>query len=288
MCRFGVAGVVLLVGGLAEPTRSMRGWLIHDVRQRRISARELAGHTSLTGILRISPHLRLSVSGRRVPVLTPYRARRRLGSQQAQPDVAAISAAATSATVLRIPSVMIFAIFCKRAFFVAFIGVSFAIASCWSSWLTPLIMMLQLNATRNSNASPGNAGLSLPTVRPYYWAASVLEEDLDGLFFAFIVADLAGRILIQACGSQPQTAALMDNWINGLVRERARATPLHLDFSLVPGLGPLSGLELGLGFPLDPCSVLAAGLPFGLLRGDALCGLVRPGEELIQPCRPVV
>jgi hypothetical protein len=28
------------------------------------------------------------------------------------------------------------------------------------------------------------------------------EADLDGLFFAFIVANLAGRMLAQACGSE--------------------------------------------------------------------------------------
>jgi hypothetical protein len=47
------------------------------------------------------------------------RARYRISGRQAQPDVAA-SAAATSATVLRIPSVVIFTIFCKQAIFVTF------------------------------------------------------------------------------------------------------------------------------------------------------------------------
>ena len=53
------------------------------------------------------------------------------------------------------------------------------------------------------------------------------EADLDGLFFAFTMANLAGRILAQACGSEAQAVALVDNLINGLsgalVRERARA-----------------------------------------------------------------
>jgi hypothetical protein len=62
---------------------------------------------------------------------------------------------------------VIFAIFCNRAFFVTFIGASFAIPSCWSSWLNPLIMTLQPSATRSSNASPGNAGLNLPTTVYY-------------------------------------------------------------------------------------------------------------------------
>ena len=40
-----------------------------------LSAWELVCHASLTGALQVSRHLRLSASGRRVPVLTPYRAR---------------------------------------------------------------------------------------------------------------------------------------------------------------------------------------------------------------------
>jgi hypothetical protein len=37
------------------------------------------------------------------------------------------------------------------------------------------------------------------------------------------VANLAGRVLAHACGSEAQAVALMDNLINGLVRERAKA-----------------------------------------------------------------
>jgi hypothetical protein len=47
------------------------------------------------------------------------------------------------------------------------------------------------------------------------------EADLDGLFFAYTMANLAGRILAYACGSEAQAVALMDNLINGLARERA-------------------------------------------------------------------
>ena len=56
------------------------------------------------------------------------------------------------------------------------------------------------------------------------WPGSfrAFEADLDGLFFAFTMANLAGRILAYACGSEAQAVALMDNLINGLVRERAR------------------------------------------------------------------
>ena len=57
------------------------------------------------------------------------------------------------------------------------------------------------------------------------WPGSfrAFEADLDGLFFAFTMANLAGRILAYACGSKAQAVALMDNLINGLARERARA-----------------------------------------------------------------
>ena len=103
-----------------------------------------------------------------------------------------------------------------------------------------------------------------------------VKADLDGLFFAFTMADLAGRVLAHACGSEAQAVALMDNLINELVRERARTAALHLDLGSVPGFCLLSGLGLGLGFPLDPRGVFAAGLPFGLLCRDTLRGLVRP------------
>ena len=102
------------------------------------------------------------------------------------------------------------------------------------------------------------------------------EADLDGLFFAFTVANLAGRILVQACGSEAQAVALVDSWINALVRERARAAALQLDLGSVPGFRVLYGSGLGLGFPLDPRSVFAAGLPFGVVCCDALRGLVGP------------
>ncbi len=91
------------------------------------------------------------------------------------------------------------------------------------------------------------------------------EADIDGLFFAFIVANLAGRVLAYAYGSKAQAVALMDNLINGLVWERARAAALHLDLDSFAGFRLLFGFGLGLGFAPDPRGVLAAGLPFGLL-----------------------
>jgi hypothetical protein len=68
----------------------------------------------------------------------------------------------------------------------------------------------------------------------------------------------------------------MDHWINGLVRDRARAAALQFDLSSVTGFGLLSGLDLGMGISLDPCGVFATGLPFGFLCCDALRGLVCP------------
>ena len=78
--------------------------------------------------------------------------------------------------------------------------------------------------------------------------ARAFKADLDGLFFAFATANLAWRVLAQAWGSEAQAVALMDNWINWLVRDRARAAALQFDLSSVAGFGLLSGLDLGLGF----------------------------------------
>lgn len=85
---------------------------------------------------------------------------------------------------------------------------------------------------------------------------------------------LAGRILIQACSSEVQAMALVDSWINALVRQRARAAALRLDLGLVQGLGVLCGFGFGLGLALDPGGVVAGGLPFGLLLRHALGGLI--------------
>ena len=102
------------------------------------------------------------------------------------------------------------------------------------------------------------------------------EADVDGLFFAFLVANLASRMLARACGSEAQAVALVDSWITELVRDRARAATLHLDLGSFAGLGLMFGFGLGLGFPLEPCGVFAAGLPFGLLCREALRCLVGP------------
>lgn len=102
-----------------------------------------------------------------------------------------------------------------------------------------------------------------------------VEADLDGLFFAFTMANLAGRVLAYACASEAQAVTLLDNLINGLVRERAQAVALQLKLDLVLGLCLLPGLGLSLSFPLHPRGVFAASVPFGLLCRDALRGLVR-------------
>jgi hypothetical protein len=110
-----------------------------------------------------------------------------------------------------------------------------------------------------------------------------VETDLDGLFFAFAMANLAARVLAYACGSEAHAVALMDSLINGLVRERAQTAALLLKFGFVPGLCLLSGLGLGLRFQLHPRGVFAAGLSFGLLGRHALRGLVRLCYQLVEP-----
>jgi hypothetical protein len=70
------------------------------------------------------------------------------------------------------------------------------------------------------------------------------EGDVDGLLFAFTVANLAGRILAQACGSEAQAVALVDSWINGLVKARVHSAALRL----YVGFGVRFGLGPGLGF----------------------------------------
>lgn len=77
-------------------------------------------------------------------------------------------------------------------------------------------------------------------------------------------------------GCEAQAAALVFSWITELVRDRARAASLHLDLGPFAGFRLLLGFGLGLGFPFEPCGVLTAGLPFGLLCREALRGLVGP------------
>jgi hypothetical protein len=103
-----------------------------------------------------------------------------------------------------------------------------------------------------------------------------VEADLDGLFFAFTMANLAGRVLAYECGSEAQAVALMDNLINGLIRERAQAAALQLELDFVPGFCLLPGLGLGVSFQFHPRGVFAAGSAFGLLCRDTLRCLVRP------------
>ena len=79
--------------------------------------------------------------------------------------------------------------------------------------------------------------------------------------FAFTTANLAGRVLPNAYGSEEQAVAPMDNLINGLVRERAQAAALQLKLDIVLGFCLLPGLGLGLSFQLHPRGVVAAGLP---------------------------
>ena len=102
-----------------------------------------------------------------------------------------------------------------------------------------------------------------------------VEADLAGLFFAFTMANLAGRVPACACRSEAQAVALLDNLINGLVRERARAAALQLELEVVRGFCLLPGLGLGPSFHLHPHGVFTAGLPPGLLGRDTPRCLVR-------------
>jgi hypothetical protein len=57
-----------------------------------------------------------------------------------------------------------------------------------------------------------------------------------------------GPVLAYARGSEAQAVARMDNLINGLVREHARAAALQLELDFLPGLCLMPGLGLGLRF----------------------------------------
>ena len=71
--------------------------------------------------------------------------------------------------------------------------------------------------------------------------------------------------------------ALVDSWISGLVRSVLALWRYSSISAPSRASACCCGFGFGLGFPFDPCSVFAAGLPFGFLCGDALRGLVCPG-----------
>jgi hypothetical protein len=62
------------------------------------------------------------------------------------------------------------------------------------------------------------------------------------------VPGVNGPVLAYACGSEAQAVARMDNLINGLVREHARAAALQLELDFLPGLCLMPRLGLGLRF----------------------------------------
>jgi hypothetical protein len=54
-------------------------------------------------------------------------------------------------------------------------------------------------------------------------AAALAEDDLGGyLYFSFLVARVAGALLVEACGSKAQAAALVNEWVNESVKIRTR------------------------------------------------------------------
>jgi len=76
------------------------------------------------------------------------------------------------------------------------------------------------------------------------------DVDVDGLYFASLVAHMAGGILAEACGSKAPAVALVDDRLDAIVRERVRAAELQLDISLGLAFCPQHRLVFCLGFPL--------------------------------------
>lgn len=54
--------------------------------------------------------------------------------------------------------------------------------------------------------------------------AAALVKDAPGgyLYFSFLVARVAGALLVQSCGSKAQAAALVNDWVNENVKIRVR------------------------------------------------------------------
>jgi hypothetical protein len=71
-----------------------------------------------------------------------------------------------------------------------------------------------------------------------------------------------------------------------LIPERTRARASQLYLSSVAGFGLPAGFGLGQGFSLDPGRVFTAGVPFGSLRGDALCWPALSGPAAGQGVPP--
>ena len=108
----------------------------------------------------------------------------------------------------------------------------------------------------------------------------VYEDDLDWRSFANEVTYTAACLLIVASGSKAQATALVDTWLDSLVRKRMAAASLRIRCTLsqfqnrpvrrrsqlhlgVGGsLGRQGGVRFGLGFglPADARGVIAAGV----------------------------
>ena len=75
------------------------------------------------------------------------------------------------------------------------------------------------------NAAAG--ALIRATITDDGWTAErtvALAEDAPGgyLYFSFLVARVAGALLVEACGSRAQAAALVNEWVNESVGMRTR------------------------------------------------------------------
>ena len=111
---------------------------------------------------------------------------------------------------------MILKIFCKRALFVTFIGVSFTVVLGWSSREKVPIMTLQLNAAARSSrlvVDPGNADLNLLT-RPAH-SIVVNVQDWSPVFLAALVATdrLGGRFMPVSTAAFLVRAGLLIFWL---------------------------------------------------------------------------
>ena len=127
------------------------------------------------------------------------------------------------------------------------------------------------------------------------------ETDLDWRSFANEVTYTAACLLIVASGSKAQATALVDTWLDSLVRKRMaaaslrtrerrygssraghvrRRSQLHLDVG--GSLGGRGGVRFGLGFglPADARGVLAAGVTVGLLGAEPPRRVFNAGDRV--------
>ena len=112
-------------------------------------------------------------------------------------------------------------------------------------------------------------------------AAGLRAELLECCLAALLSSD-------HSDGNEAHAVALMDNLINGFVRERAGTAALRLQLDVVLCFDLLPGLGLCLSLSLHPRGEVTAGLPFGFVARDMLRCLVHPCLQLVEPRCPVL